>query len=172
MMTALLLVPLGLQSVAMIVDEFYFHRQRGLPKWERWGHPIDTLSVLAVYAVALWVPYTTFALYVFLALAAFSSLLITKDEWVHSRVCKPGEQWLHAILFVLHPVVLASLGAVWASSAIRFADLQSLKPAIGIGAAMTLLMLVHQVVYWNFGPWLARSVGSWRRPHRVMEGRE
>ena len=46
-------VPLALQALAMLVDELHFHRQRGLPRWERLGHPLDTLSVLACYALTL-----------------------------------------------------------------------------------------------------------------------
>ena len=49
---------MGLQGLAMLVDELLFHRRRGLPRWERIGHPIDTLSVLACYGVSLWLPPT------------------------------------------------------------------------------------------------------------------
>jgi len=28
----------------MGVDEFYFHRRRGLPRWERLAHPLDTMT--------------------------------------------------------------------------------------------------------------------------------
>ncbi len=45
--SALLLAPLAVQGIAMAVDELHFHRRRGLGRWERLGHPLDTLTVLA-----------------------------------------------------------------------------------------------------------------------------
>jgi hypothetical protein len=42
-----LFIPFALQMCCMAVDEVHFHRQRGLPRWERLGHPLDTLTVCA-----------------------------------------------------------------------------------------------------------------------------
>ena len=44
-MLALLMLPIALQAMAMVVDEGWFHRRRGLPRWERLGHPLDTLTI-------------------------------------------------------------------------------------------------------------------------------
>ncbi len=131
-MTALLVAPLALQALAMLVDEGYFHRRRGLPRWERIGHPLDTLTIIAclvwLLAVGAGAGYVV--------LAVFSCLFVTKDEPVHAKHCTPGEQWLHAVLFVLHPVVLAAFAL--------------LPPAILVGQlALTIAVLVYQVVYWN-----------------------
>ncbi len=52
-----LAVPFALQGLAILVDEFYFHRRRGLPIWERWGHPLDTLSLLICWLFLLCLPY-------------------------------------------------------------------------------------------------------------------
>lgn len=109
----LVTIPLGMQAAAMLADEHYFHRQRELPRWERVGHPLDALTVLACYAVAISLPLTAASLHMYLALAAFSCLFVTKDEFVHAKHCKPFEHWLHALLFVLHPIVLASVGYLW-----------------------------------------------------------
>src|SRR5262245_66006812 len=38
-----------LQMIFIAVDEIHFHRRRGLPRWERLGHPLDTLTVLACF---------------------------------------------------------------------------------------------------------------------------
>ena len=39
-------VPFGMQAALMVFDEGYFHRGRGLGPWERWGHPLDTVTFL------------------------------------------------------------------------------------------------------------------------------
>ena len=108
-MIALAALPLALQAVAMFFDEVLFHRRRGLSRWERVGHPLDTLTVLACFAVAIAAPPVTRWLFAYVALSAFSCLFVTKDEWIHARDCSPAEHWLHAVLFVLHPIALAAV---------------------------------------------------------------
>ena len=142
-MTVWLLAPLLLQALAMLIDELYFHRQRGLPLWERVGHPLDTLSVLACYVFALAVTPTSAALAGFVALAAFSCLLVTKDELVHAQRCRPAEQWLHSLLFVLHPVVLGVAALLWQRQE---------RALLWCSAALTLGFGLHQALYWNV-PW-------------------
>ena len=102
---------LGVQGTLFGFDEFYYHRARGLPAWERWGHPVDTLSVL-VYLICL--PFLGPDSFGFLiALGLFSCVCITKDEWVHAARCTAGEHWIHSVLFVLHPFLLFFPGFVW-----------------------------------------------------------
>lgn len=106
----------------MILDEFHFHRQREpLPKWERWGHPIDTLSVICVYLYAIGFECKPERLLGFIALSVFSCLLICKDEWIHAEECRGGEQFLHALLFLIHPIVFFSVFMMWAEHIAEYA---------------------------------------------------
>jgi hypothetical protein len=146
MLTLLATTAIVLQAAIMIIDELYFHRRRSLPRWERIGHPLDTLTVLACYAVALLAPVTPLALRVFAALAAFSCLFVTKDEFVHSRECRPHEQWLHALLFLLHPIVLASVAWLW---------VRGIREMLVAQSALTGMFGLYQVLYWNT---------SWSKP--------
>jgi hypothetical protein len=147
---ALLALPLGLQALAMVFDELHFHRRRGLPRWERIGHPLDTSTVLACLAVAALAPPTTGWLVVYGVLAAFSCLFVTKDEAVHTRLCEAGEHWVHAVLFVLHPMVLASIATLW---------VHGLRTLVVAQSAVTLAFGTYQTVYWNFS-WRP----SWSQP--------
>jgi 2-polyprenyl-6-hydroxyphenyl methylase/3-demethylubiquinone-9 3-methyltransferase len=141
MMLALLLVPIALQGAAMVADEGVFHRRRGLPRWERIGHPLDTLTIAACLGWLVAAPPGRGALTVYVVLAIFSTLFVTKDEPVHARLCGGSEQWLHAVLFVLHPIVLAAAGLVWWSGE---------HPAVLAGQLVaTLAFGIYQVVYWN-----------------------
>ena len=45
---------------------------------------------------------------VYAGLAVFSCLFVTKAEWLHARLCGPGEQWIHSLLFLLQPAALIS----------------------------------------------------------------
>lgn len=128
-----------IQGILMFVDEFYFHHKRRLKKWERIGHPVDTLFFALCFLFVLFNPFDNQS--IFFILAIFSSLIITKDEWVHSKECEPMEQWLHAVLFVIHPI---SIGALY------FAWKQNLYNIIIIQSIIITLFGMYQTFYWNF----------------------
>jgi len=144
---AVWLVPALLQAILMGFDELWFHRRRGLPSWERNGHPLDTLTVAACWAWLIWRrPDDPGALAGYVALAGFSCLFITKDEPIHARVCGGGELWVHSVLFVLHPLVFLGLGAIWWSGRAEW------PPVLMLG--LTVGWAAYQFVYWRI---------AWRR---------
>lgn len=131
------------QAAVLFVDEFYFHWRRGLPRWERIGHPLDTLSVLACYGVLCALPREESSLWIYGAVSLASCLFVTKDEFVHKRLCSGMETWLHALLFILHPLSLAAAGWIWTD-----AD-EFLLHAFTGQIVLTSLFFVYQIVYWN-----------------------
>lgn len=158
-------LPFLIHGAAMIVDEAWFHHRRGLPVWERLGHPLDTLTVLACYILILALPPTSAGIIVYLCAAAFSCLFIIKDEWVHARRCTGGEMWLHGFLFVMHPILLGiagvwrfapSLPALHAYPAIADAAPNSAQAFFGAflfgQTLLTGAFMAYQLLYWN-GPW-------------------
>jgi len=152
-----LFAPFFLQMIFMAADEFWFHRRRGLPRWERIGHPLDTLTVVLCLAWILLIPPNHRTVAVFLALAIFSCVFVTKDEPVHKRCCSAAELWLHAILFVLHPIVMASAGllwpAIWSTSpdyllwAVQFSGFE--RAFILFNCALMVSFGIYQIVFWN-----------------------
>lgn len=153
------MLPFFLQAVAIGLDEGVFHWKRGLPRWERIGHPIDTLGTLACMLFVILVPYSPLALKIYIGLAIFSSLLITKDEFVHKEHCPGAEQWLHATLFVLHPITLAAAGLIWPAAMGKetahwltpwTSNPMQLALFLQVQAASMGLFLTYQIVFWNF----------------------
>lgn len=151
-----LLLPFGLQMVCMAFDELYFHRRRGLPQWERIGHPLDTLTVVICLLWLLSVPPGSVAVAIYAGLAIFSCLFVSKDEWVHHKHCPAGEQWVHALLFTLHPLVLLSAGLLWPAA--HGSDSAGPGWILYTGNERTLLVALCivvfgygliQFVYWN-----------------------
>ena len=136
------MIPFVLQAAAMFFDEFYFHRKRGLPLWERIGHPLDTLSVVFCYAFLSFRLPTDFNLKVYIGLCAFSCLLITKDEFIHTEVCEASENWLHSVLFVLHPISFLSAGIIWMQN--HNPNLILLQPVF------IFFFMIYQIIYWSF----------------------
>lgn len=144
-MLVALFFPFILQAIVIGIDEGYFHIKRGLPKWERIGHPLDTLTVILCFVFVFAVPYSAAMIKWYAAMALFSCLMVTKDEFVHKHHCPASEQWLHALLFINHPIMLASLGWLW--------------PKVYEPAVFTFLIIqtflisaffLYQVIYWNF----------------------
>ena len=130
----------GFHSVLLTGDELLYHRRRTLKRWERIGHPLDTLTFILPAGMTLLFEPTGTATTVYIILAAFSSLFITKDEWQHHELCPAKEQWLHAVLFVIHPVSLWMLYQLWTGGG------HVLQYVFVISAAG---MFLHQLIYWN-----------------------
>lgn len=158
-MWILSLIPFALQTMAIGIDEIWFHHRRGLPRWERIGHPIDTFTVLLCMGYVLFIPYSKEAIFPYAMLAILSSLMVTKDEFVHKEHCPASEQWLHAILFLLHPIVLVAAAFIWpVSQGIEtFLWLSSwlhqqavLRSFLIIQFSAMALFMSYQIVYWNF----------------------
>jgi hypothetical protein len=139
---AIVMLPVALQGVVMVLDEFVYHHRRGLPRWERIGHPLDTLTVLLPFAVIAAVPYRESLVSLYAGLAGFSCLFVTKDEFVHHEVCEAREQWLHSLLFVLHPLAFLSGYWIWKNP-----EYGMILP---VQVGVLLVVLAYQVLYWNF----------------------
>lgn len=137
-------------ALAMSIDELYFHRKREMPRWERFGHPLDTLSVLACCLFAFFFEPNVSTAWVFLFLAAFSCVFITKDEWVHAKYCSTGEHILHGVLFFLHPIVLWQVYGLWTTSSVA---------VFGFVTACVAAVMFYQLFYWNYA----------RREDRVVD---
>jgi hypothetical protein len=141
----ILALPFCLQALVMTFDEFYFHLKRGLPVWERVGHPLDTLLFLSSILFIQLVPYSAIHLKEYVAIALISSFFITKDEFVHFKNCPPGELWMHSLLFVLHPITLLANAMIWILNAPSF-----WHSFLIFQTASITLFLLYQFIYWNF----------------------
>jgi len=137
----LLYIPFLIQILVIGFDEFYFHWKRGLPRWERIGHPLDTLTIIAVFGYTLIFPFSAKALTLYIILATCSAIFVTKDEFVHKECCPAKEQWLHALLFLNHPLVLIATAFLWSKGETLF---------LGTQIVAASLFCFYQLIYWNF----------------------
>ena len=86
-------IPFALLGALMLFDEGYFHVRRGLPRWERIGHPVDSAVFMAALAWAAVCPAGGWSLVIFVALGLFSCVVITKDsDFYHSHLLH-GKPW-------------------------------------------------------------------------------
>lgn len=134
-------LPFILQGSLMAVDEFYFHERRGLPNWEKIGHPLDTLTTLIPLVFPIFFQFNYFSKSLFIIFAIFSCLFITKDEFIHRDICSKEELWLHALLFVLHPIVFLSTYLMWSQNEDHLFLL--LQPSL------IFVFLLYQIFRWS-----------------------
>ncbi len=165
-MWILVILPFALQAVTIGIDEVWFHWKRGLPKWERIGHPVDTFTVLLCMGYVLFVPFSKQALLPYCLLSAFSCVMVTKDEFIHKEHCSGAENWFHAVLFLLHPITLASAGLIWPVSwgvetapwiASWLTQTAILTNFLKVQFFCMFLFMLYQIVFWNF-VWKDRPV--------------
>jgi hypothetical protein len=136
----ILALPFILQGICMVVDEFYFHEKRGLARWESLGHPLDSLTVFVSLGFLLMAKPIEGNAAIFLGLSIFSCLFITKDEWVHRTECTGLENWLHAVLFVLHPIIFLCAGLLWWRGETFLLQVQ---------VAIVGVFMLYQLLRWN-----------------------
>lgn len=150
-----ILLPMIIQALATIVDEGYFHYQRGLPRWERIGHPLDTLTVMACFLFTQLMSPSPANLKLYLGLVVVSCLFVTKDEVVHTELCSVGEQWLHSLMLLLHPIILGLVGLIWygqnltSLNLFTTKELGQLHQLISAQLWCISLFCLYQIVYWN-----------------------
>lgn len=129
------------QAVVILIDEFHFHRRRFLPRWELVGHPIDTFCLLSFFLVLTALSSEDVRVFwLASAIGLISCLVITKDEWVHKQYSSGNENWLHALLFIVHPVVVGLFLWLW------WRREDSLKPALAVADGAIALHLIYQLV--------------------------
>ena len=141
-MKYLMLSAFLLQGLILFIDEFFFHRKRGLPLWEKVGHPLDSFSVVVCYSFLYFFEYSKTTLIIYICLAMFSCVLITKDEVTHKEQASARENWLHSLLFILHPVPLVAAGLLWMG--------HHEKTTFGLMGAFVFSFMVYQIFYWGF----------------------
>lgn len=131
----------SLQAVLMGIDEWRYHRRRVLERWERWGHPVDSLLYLCALAIPAWMQPTASRVVLYTIFAVLSCVAITKDEWVHAERCEAGEHWVHAVLFMIHPSVLIFVGLLWVNN-----DASVLRASL---PAWVGVLTCYQIARWS-----------------------
>lgn len=168
-MKYLLLLPLGVPALAILVNEFYFHFARGLPRWERVGHPLDTLTLLAP---VLWLIVSSPSernIVIYIMAAVFSCFFVIKGELVHADLCAPAERVNHAVLLIAHPLALVSLALLWplyhasAGPIAWFIQFHGREFALSAPAVVLVFPMIYQAVYWNL---------IWKAPPAQFEARQ
>jgi hypothetical protein len=143
LLLVVILALLALQSGLQLLDELRFHRRRGLARIEGWSHASDAFLFGLIMGIPAFWPPAGPALTIYLIGAVLSLLLVTKDEWIHARECTGTELWLHALMFIIHPLLLAGLAVLWLRSGSR---------PLFLGVALLALgWAIYQLAFWVIG---------------------
>ncbi|MBY0517612.1 MAG: hypothetical protein K2P81_11920 [Bacteriovoracaceae bacterium] len=60
---------------------------------------------------------------------------------MHKDLCLATEQWLHAVLFVLHPLLLGTAAWLW----LHGQEMTFLK----IQGVIAVCFMLYQIIYWG-----------------------
>ena len=151
MASMIFFLPLLIQAVLMMFDEFYFHRRRGLPNWEIIGHPLDTLTVIVPLIFAYNTSFSDDKALLYVALSMFSCIFVVKDELIHKNICSKGEMILHALLYIFHPLVFMSIFMFWKNGDARlFGFTVSFDKIASSQLMLTSGFCFYQIFYWRF----------------------
>jgi hypothetical protein len=149
--TWLMFIPPLIQALLMLFDEFYFHRKRGLGKWEAIGHPLDTLTVIAPFFYACTHDFNDISASSYVLMAIFSCIFIVKDEFIHKEICSRAEMILHALLFIVHPLVFLSIFLFWQNGMGVITGISIPWKTLILGQlSLSIAFLFYQVSYWSF----------------------
>ena len=94
----------------------------------------------------------------YIIFALISCLLVTKDEFVHTEHCEGAEHWLHALLFLNHPLLLASLAIIWPLLTeddlplfwMQLMPNKTLFKQFILGQTLFVtVFLFYQIIFWN-----------------------
>ena len=144
------LLPFLIHNTIMMIDEFYYHHKRILPRWEKLGHPADTVTYIFCLGLVLFLPHQRWTI-LYLCVALFSTLFVFKDMPIHAHYCSFGEKCLHGLMYFLHPLQLLILGVFHQQINIDSSDLIFFQKFLWVQFSLALLTCVYQIVYWNFG---------------------
>lgn len=133
-------LPLLLQGAFIFIDEVFCHWRRGLARWERVGHPLDTLTLIVCFGIAAFSPFGSPQKMIYVGCSIFSCLFVTKDEWVHAKSCDGPELWLHSLMFLLHPLTLVGLFGAWE---------RGLATWIHFATVSLVVFFLYQLIIWN-----------------------
>jgi hypothetical protein len=146
-MTIFLTVITILHGILFRVDEFMFHRKRGLKKVELINEVFDGVLFIGALAIPLFAGFSYWWEKFYIALCIVSCLSIAKNEFFHKGL-EFGERFTHSLLYVLHPVILFAYYEGWK---VNYFDkhyyvwlVQMLYVFLGFQA------IAYQIIYWNY----------------------
>ncbi|MCO4794186.1 MAG: hypothetical protein KC493_10755 [Bacteriovoracaceae bacterium] len=129
------------------IDEFKFHKKRGLKKVELINALFDGALFIGALIIPLFTTYSYWWEKLYIAMCICSCLSIIKNEFFYKGL-EIGERVTHALLYVLHPVILFAYYDGWK---VNYFDnhyyvwmIQLLYVFLGVQA------ITYQIIYWNY----------------------
>ncbi len=135
-------------AFAFAYDEYVLNKRRDLSQGEINSALIDGIIYLSTVAFTIFTTYSDVlgSLYVFLA--SCSCISIIKNEYFYPNNLPKIERIIHAILYILHPLILYAFYLSWKENFFQtnmtYWMLQLGYMALGFKA------MSYHVIYWNF----------------------
>jgi hypothetical protein len=129
------------------VDEYIYHRKRGLCPVEFINALFDGILFLIPLVIAIFTSHSYWLDKIYIALAVLSIFSIIKNERFYHELCVT-ERMIHAALYVLHPLILYAFYHSWKwnffDKYYYFWLVQLLYVAFGTKT------VTYHIIYWKF----------------------
>ena len=135
-------------AVLYFLDEHIFHRERGLSTNEIKSGVFDGILFVITVGLTIFTTYSESLSYLYITLATLSCLSIIKHEYFYPEVLSKKERLTHALLYIVHPLILYAFYLSWQSNLfdqnLLYWMLQLAYFALAFKSAS------FYIIYWNY----------------------
>jgi hypothetical protein len=129
-------------------DEYALKRKRSLSQSEINSALIDGFLFLSIVALTIFTNFSSTLSYVYIGLAVLSCASIIKNEFFYPDTIKREERVVHALMYVLHPLILYCFYTSWSMNFfitnMTYWTMQLLYLILGFKT------ITYHVIYWNY----------------------
>ncbi|MCB9091414.1 MAG: hypothetical protein H6621_09740 [Halobacteriovoraceae bacterium] len=138
---------MGLHVLLLNLDEYLFNKKRGHSPYETVSVISDGILFLIPLLIATFVTYSESWVWTYKILAGLSMLSVVKNEFFY-RNLEVKERFIHACLYVLHPMILFTFYESWTHNYFKEHTYFWMVQILYFGLGMK--MVIYQLIYWNY----------------------
>ncbi len=129
-------------------DEYFLKRKRELSQAEINSGILDGILFLFVVSLTIFTTFSESLGYIYIGFSGLSCISIVKNEFFYPKDIERVERIVHALLYVLHPLILYCFYASWKMgffvSDMTYWMLQLCYLILGVKT------VTYHIVYWNY----------------------
>lgn len=137
-----------LHGILFTFDEYIVHKKRSLSQKEVNSGLIDGVLFLSTVALTLFTKFSSLLEIIYISLGFLSCVAIIKHEMFLPPDITKRERVIHAVLYILHPLILYAFYVSWKSDFFN-TNLTYWMMQLGY-FALGFKAITYHVIYWNY----------------------
>ena len=137
-----------IHAIAFTFDEYILNKKRNLSQKEINSALLDGILYLAAVALTIFTTFSENLGRVYIGLALLSCISVVKNEAIYPGNIPKIERITHAMLYVLHPLILYAFYISWAQN---FFQTNMTYWMLQLGYfVLGLKAISYHMIYWNY----------------------